>query len=247
LPHFIPARVRIHPDIAMRLAMDMIFKAALIAHIASGSLALLAGLVPLVTGKGGPLHRRVGRWFRSLMMAVIGTAALMTAIAIKPYFAALTAAAAIGCFSGLRVLKRKRSDIDSRQRATMLDWAVTLLILAVATFLATLAAKGEGGNNATVFRALVGGAIAYAAYDLWRFSFPAAWPFFPRLWFYEHLVKMLGAYSAVVAAFSGSVLYFLPIPEPWKQLWPTILFHNLMIAMVLRYALKGRRQRRVPG
>jgi hypothetical protein len=106
-----------------------------------------------------------------------------------------------------------------------------------------LAARGEGGNNATVFRALVGAAFFYSLYDLFRFAFPAAWPFFPRLWFYEHLVKMLGAYSAVVAAFSGSVLYFLPIPEPWKQLWPTILFHLLITAMVLWHAMKGRRKR----
>jgi hypothetical protein len=178
------------------------------------------------------------------MIAVIGTAALMSVLAMKPYFAALTTAAAIGCFSGLRVLKRKRPDIDATQRAKPLDWAVTLLILAAGILLTVLAANGEVGNNRTVFRALIGATIAYAAYDLWRFTFPAAWPFFPRLWFYEHLVKMLGAYSAVVAAFSGSVLYFLPIPEPWKQLWPTILFHNLMILMVMWYAIKARRTRK---
>ena len=162
---------------------------------------------------------------------------------MKPYFAALTAAAAIGCFSGIRVLKRKRPDIDPGQRAQPLDWAVTLLLLGVGILLAVLAFKGEVGNNATVFTALVGATLFYTLYDVYRFAFPAAWPFFPRLWFYEHLVKMLGAYSAVVAAFTGSVLYFLPIPEPWKQLWPTILFHNLMIVMVIWYALKGRRER----
>lgn len=221
----------------------MLFSAALVTHIATGTLALGTGLLPLVTAKGGFLHRRTGAWFRSLMVAVIGTAAVMTLIALKPYFAALTAAAAIGCFSGLRVLKRKRPDSDPAQRAKAIDWTVTLLILGISILLAVLAARGEGGNDATVFRALIGGAIFYALYDLWRFAFPAAWPFFPRLWFYEHLVKMLGAYSAVVAAFSGSVLHFLPIPEPWKQLWPTILFHNLMILMVLWYAIKGRRHR----
>jgi hypothetical protein len=222
----------------------MLFKIALVARIAAGTLALGAGFLPLVTSKGGALHRRSGRSFRTLLIAVIGTAALMTLIAMKPYFAALTAAAAIGSFSGLRVLNRKRPDIDPDQRAKPLDWAVTRLIFFLGILLAGLAFNGEVGNNATVFMALVGATIFYSLYDLLRFAFPAAWPFFPRLWFYEHLVNMLGAYSAVVAAFSGSVLYFLPIPDPWKQLWPTILFHNLMIISVLWYTMKGRSARR---
>jgi hypothetical protein len=96
---------------------------------------------------------------------------------------------------------------------------------------------------------LLGGAGAYLLWDCWRFLFPAAWPFFPNLWFYEHLVKMLASLSAVVSAFSGSVLHFLPIAEPWKQLWSTILFHNLIIVMIVWYAFlrkrfKGWRARR---
>lgn len=223
--------------------MDMLFNAALAVHVASGSLALLTGLVPILTAKGSARHRAWGGWFRSLMAAVIGSAGLMTVLAMKPYFAALTSAAAIGCFSGLRVLRRKRPDLDPAGRARPLDWIVTLGLLATGLWLAALAARGEAGPNATVFNSLVAATVVYCLYDLWRFARPAAWPFFPRLWFYEHLVKMLGAYSAVVAAFSGSVLYFLPIPEPWKQLWSTILFHNLMIGFVLWYALKGRNTR----
>jgi hypothetical protein len=181
------------------------------------------------------------------MFVVLGSAGLLTVLAYKPYFAALTIGAAISTFSGLRVLRRKRPDIDPAQRARPLDWAVTISAMGVLLLLARLAAQGEEGDNAAVFYALLAGAGVYAAYDLWRFLFPAAWPFFPRLWFYEHLIKMLASYSAVVAAFSGSVLYFLPIPEPWKQLWPTILFHNLMIGFVLWYAVFSKKGRVAPG
>lgn len=224
--------------------MDILFKAVLAAHIFSGSAALLAGIVPIVSAKGGGLHRRAGRAFGRCMYGVIGSAALMSLLALKPYFAALTAAAAIGCFSGLRVLRRKRPDLEPRDRAGAVDWLVTCGLLAVGLALGLLAIRGEAGSNAVVFRSLVSATIVYSLYDLWRFAFPAAWPFFPRLWFYEHLVKMLGAYSAVVAAFSGSVLYFLPIPEPWKQLWPSILFHSLILCFILRHALAGRKTRK---
>jgi uncharacterized membrane protein len=224
--------------------MQILFYAALGVHITSGTLAVLLGLLPLFTAKGGARHRRTGRWYRNLMVLVIGSAVVMTLIAMKPYFAALTLGAGISTFSGLRVLKRKRPDIDPAQRAEALDWGVVAAGLIVAFILLVAAARGEVGPSPVVLHSLIGAAIAYLLWDLWRFVFPAAWPFFPRLWFYEHLVKMLASLSAVVAAFSGSVLHFLPIAEPWKQLWSTILFHNLMVAMIIWYAFLRRRVRK---
>jgi uncharacterized membrane protein len=232
------------PRPLQRGGMDTFFSTALGLHIASGSIALALGLIPILTAKGGFSHRRFGRWYGRTMYLVIGSAAVMTAVAVKPYFAALTLGAAISTFSGIRVLKRKRPDLDPLQRARPLDWAFLMGAALLLLLLLGLAVAGEVGQNATVFYALIGGAGAYLLWDAWRFRFPIAWPFFPRLWFYEHLVKMLASYSAVVAAFSGSVLHFLPIPEPWKQLWSTILFHNLMIGFILWHSVKQRRARR---
>lgn len=223
--------------------MDLLFSAALVIHIASGSVALLLGLPPLLTAKGGRRHRRAGRFYARIMYVVLGSAAAMAMIALKPYFAALTVGAATSTFSGLRVLGRKRPDLDAGQRARPLDWAFLAGAASLLLLLLGNALAGGTGENATVFYALIGGAGAYLLWDLWRFLFPAAWPFFPNLWFYEHLAKMLASYSAVVAAFSGSVLYFLPIPEPWKQLWSTILFHNLMIGFILWYAVVRKRMK----
>jgi uncharacterized membrane protein YuzA (DUF378 family) len=224
--------------------MNAIFYTALCVHIASGSAALLVGLPTLITAKGERTHRRLGRWFMLSMYGVLGSAAVMTLVALKPYFAALTVGAAISTFSGLRVLRRKRPDLDPGQRATPLDWGFTSAAAALLLVLLSTALRGEVGQNATVFYALIGGAAAYTLWDLWRFASPLGWPFFPKLWFYEHLVKMIASLSAVVAAFSGSVLHFLPIPEPWKQLWSTILFHNVMIGMIIWYALIQPRLRR---
>jgi len=227
--------------------MSIMSNGALVAHIAAGTVALATGLLPIFVSKGGALHRRAGRWFLRAMSVVLGSAAMLTLLAYNPYFAALTIGAGISTFSGVRVLRRKRPDIDPAQRAKPLDWAVTIGAIATLVFLGLLALQGEQGHNATVFYSLLVGAGIYAVYDVWRFLFPAAWPFFPRLWFYEHLVKMLASCSAVVAAFSGSVLYFLPIAEPWKQLWPTLLFHNLMIGFILWYAIFSKWRRAVPA
>jgi lactate dehydrogenase-like 2-hydroxyacid dehydrogenase len=140
----------------------------------------------------------------------------------------------MGVFSGERVLRRKRGE-----RAEALDWIVTLAIISVATFLAVLLARGDVTRNIAVVRALSYGTLSYALYDVYRFIRPKAWPYTPRLWLYEHIVKMIGGYSGAVAAFSGSVLVLFP--PPWRQLWATVSGWILAVAMVVYYARQGRR------
>ncbi|WAC25231.1 hypothetical protein [Blastomonas sp. SL216] len=170
------------------------------------------------------------------MMGVLASAALLTVLALNPYFAALTLSATLGVFSGIRVLRRKRPDREATDRATALDWAVTVTLLALSFALLTYTAAGGVQHRQPFIYALTGATILYAGYDVLRFLRPAEWPFFPRLWLYEHMVKMLGAFAAVLSAFSGSVLTFIPIPDPWKQLWPTILFYLITIMMIARNA-----------
>ncbi len=209
------------------------FKGLLILHIIAGTLAVLAGTVAVSVPKpvrsDSRLHRRFGRLFQLLMAFVLGTAALMTVIRFNAYFAGLTAAALMGVFSGERVLGRKNGE-----RAKPLDWLVTLLILSVAGYLAYLLAMNRVTKNVPVVRALAYGTSAYAFYDVYRFLVPRAWPFRPRLWLYEHIVKMIGGYSGAVAAFSGSVLVMFP--PPWRQLWATFAGWILAVGMVVYYA-----------
>ena len=211
------------------------FKTLLVINIATGTLAVLAGTVAVAVPKPfravSLLHRRAGRVFQLLMTFVLGTAALMTIIRFNAYFAGLTAAALMGVFSGERVLGRK-----SGERAKPLDWIVTLSIIAVAGYLAYLLQTGRVTKNVLVVRALAYGTSAYAFYDVYRFLFPRAWPFRPRLWLYEHIVKMIGGYSGAVAAFSGSVLVMFP--PPWRQLWATAAGWVLAVVMVVFYARK---------
>lgn len=208
----------------------------LAAHVVAGTLAVIGGLVALVLPKlsrGGRAHRRAGRAFLRCMLVVLGSATGLTLMSLDPYFAGLTASAALGTFSGYRVLRRKRPDLDPRQRATALDWAVTVLLLGVAAGLLALVQLGSVTRNLPVVYALGYGTATYALYDLWRFARPTAFPFGPNLWLYEHLVKMLGAYSGAVAAFSGSVLVFLD--PPWRQLWATAAGQTLCVILVVYY------------
>jgi len=214
----------------------------LVAHIIAGSLAVVVGLVALVTPKpvlaAGRTHKKSGRLFLYTMCVVIGTATVLTLISLNPYFAGLTAASTVAVFSGYRVLSRKRPDLDATHRARAVDWIVTLVIFGVGVLLIALGAAGGITKNLPVVYSLGIGSVLYAGYDLYRFARPLAFPFSPNLWLYEHLVKMIGGYFGAVAAFSGSVLLLLP--EPWRQLWATSLGQTLAVVLVIYYRRKLR-------
>ncbi len=208
-------------------------------HIAAGAVAVPVGAAALATRKGGRSHRNAGRLYYSAMTIVIGAAAVLSALRREPYLAGLTAAAAIATFSGRRVLLRRRPDLDPAQRAAPADWALALAALAVGLLLFGLAAAGVKVANAAVAHSLAGASVLYGLYDLARFARPVAWPFSPRLWLYEHVVKMTGGYFGAVAAFSGNALPGLP--EPWRQLWAPMVGQALVFYFLLRL------RRRAPG
>lgn len=218
----------------------LIFPPALALHVGCGLLLVGVGLLPILSRRGSRLHRASGRVFVGLMSALLAAAWVMTALRFNAYFAALSATASITVFSGTRVLRRKRPDLDPRQRATALDWAATLGVLAIGAWVLLLVVQGRTGNKAAVSAALVYACFTYGAWDLWRFLRPTAWPFSPNLWTYEHLVKMLSAYGAVISAFSGNFLTFLP--TPWSQLWPTLLFQPMAVIWIVVLATRRRRR-----
>ncbi|HYF21771.1 MAG TPA: hypothetical protein VD929_00090 [Caulobacteraceae bacterium] len=221
--------------------MEPIITAFLAVHIVSGTGALFCGALPIFAPKRKGFHTRWGKCFAACMWGVLGSAIVLTLISRNAYFAALTTSATLGCFSGLRALRRKRPDVRQDDRATGLDWAVTIAALGVALLLAGLQVQGHVKGTPAVVWSLLAGAFVVGGYDLLRFAFPAAWPFFPRLWFYEHLVKILTSYAAVLSAFSGSIAFRF-LPDPWKQLWAPIAVQILILGMILWYARQNRRR-----
>lgn len=219
--------------------MEQVFAPTLALHITCGLAAVVVGVAPILARKGSRLHRLSGRVFVVLMGVMLAAAWVMTALHFNAYFAALSATASIGLFSGCRVLRRKRPDRDPAQRATALDWTATLAVVAIGAWVLALLLTGDSDAPRAPAIALVWGAFLIGGWDLWRFARPADWPFSPELWTYEHLVKMLGAYGAVLSAFSGNFLTFLP--TPWSQLWPTLLFQPMAVIWIAVLAVRRRR------
>lgn len=219
--------------------MTSLFLPTLALHITCGLTASLVGLMPIFTRKGSRLHRLSGRLFAGLMATLLACAWLMTALHFSIYFLALSATATMTLFSGVRVLGRKRPDVRRGDRAKPLDWIVTLGGVGTGLWVLLLVVTGQTGDMAAVSSALAYGALVYGGWDLWRFARPTDWPFSPNLWNYEHLAKMLGAYGAVLSAFSGNFLAF--IPTPWSQIWPTVLFQTVTMIWIVVLIVRRRR------
>lgn len=215
-----------------------VFTSLLFLHIGTGLCAVAVGLLPVLARKGSRLHRLSGRVFAGLMIALLICAWAMTALRPDPYFLGLSATASLTLFSGLRVLGRKRPDLNPGDRARPLDWIVTLAVASIGLLMAWMAIQGYGDTPPQILIALACGALSMGGWDLWRFSRPLDWPFSPRLWTYEHLWKMLGAYGAVLSAFSGNFLTLLP--PPWSALWPTVLFQSLTVIWIAVLVVRSR-------
>ena len=215
-----------------------IYPFLLAVHIAAGLGTVLIGIAPVLTRKGSRLHRLAGRAFAVLMAVLLACAWAMTALKMDTYLLALSASASLTLFSGLRVLGRKRPDLRHGDRATATDWMVTLALAGVGLLILWLILTGRSSGPAAISFALVYATFSMGGWDLWRFLRPTDWPFSPELWRYEHLWKMLGAYSAVLSAFSGNFLRFLP--SPWSALWPTLLFQTLTVIWIAVLVIQRR-------
>lgn len=219
-----------------------LFPYVLALHIAAGCVVILIGLVPMLTRKGSVAHRISGRVFSIVMAVVLAAAWLMTALKPNPYFLGLSASATLTLFSGLRVLGRKRPDIRRQDRARPLDYIVTVSIIVAGLAPTCMAFAGVGAAPPAIAGAMAYGVLSIGLWDLWRFARPTDWPFNSALWMYEHLWKMIGAYSAALSAFSGNFLTL--VPAPWSALWPTILFQTVTLAWIVRLM---RRRRPLPA
>ena len=215
-----------------------VFSSLLSVHIAAGLCAVGVGLLPITARKGSRLHRLSGRVFAGFMILLLICAWAMTALRPDPYFLGLSATASLTLVSGLRVLGRKRPDLSAADRAGPLDWIATLAAAGIGLLTVWMAIRGYGDTPPQILIALAYGALSLSGWDLWRFSRPLDWPFSPRLWTFEHLWKMLGAYGAVLSAFSGNFLAFLP--PPWSALWPTVLFQSLSVVWIAALIVRSR-------
>jgi len=171
-------------------------------HIAGGTAALLSMLIPLVTKKGGPTHRRAGWVFVSGMTIVSTTAFLLAGTRWLTdsstqgreagaflFFVAILTATSVS--AGVRVLRAKSR--TGRQRHPWdIAWPTLLTTSSIA---AALYGLSTGHHLFTAF-AVIGLFVGSGQLAYWLTP-----PSHPMHWWFEHMASMLGSCIAATTAF----------------------------------------------
>lgn len=172
---------------------DLLHTLNITLHVSTGLLALTMGLWQLAAPKGGPTHRRRGRWLLALAGGSVASAGLGALLfRPRPDLQAVSLLVAYQLYSGWRCLRLPR-----RGRG-LIDWGPAALLAASA---AAMLAAQEHFWPTPVVQSVAFAMIFTAAYDLIRMTFPLRWRHFlnpaEHAW---RLCAVIGAMASVAAA-----------------------------------------------
>jgi hypothetical protein len=200
-----------------------------------GALGLACGLVPMLSAKGSPIHRRAGRVFVVLAGIVIATALLADLLLPQPLaLLAATLSAAYQYLASLRSLALRNHG------PTLIDTLLAMAALAGCAWL--LLSMGTGRASASwspiIGYSIAGYVTALALYDLSRPLWAAYW--LARIRPLDHGLKMTGCYFAMLSAGAGNTLRAW---QPWSQVVPSSLGTLVLLVFAIAYL---RRRRMIP-
>ena len=205
---------------------NLLHNTNIIMHVIFGSTALALGLIALLSQKGNRLHKKSGKLFLWCLIVVIITGLIGVFVFNRNTFLlVITADSAYLGFSGYSVLKHKNNKIR------ILDVFVALLtLLSVFYFLYYFKSIGMIWSPIIIY-STVGYLLFIITYDFLRYLIPKSR--YKNLWLYEHILKMVSAFSAILSAFSGTVFENY---QPYSQFLPSTLCMVIAIGFIFYYA-----------
>lgn len=214
--------------------IEMFLSLMLVIHIAGGTIALLSGLVSMLSVKGGATHRLAGKiYFWSMTAVFIG--ALIIAIAHKLDFLLMVA-----FFSyymtvrGYRILSLKK--LYQGQKASSIDWIISIVsgifILTLFGWGVWVLFQGVSMGIVAIAFGTIGSSFLYS--DIKQFITP---PKQKMHWWYGHISSMGGSYISAVTAF---VVVNIQLPQQQWILWvlPGMVGGILIGRTIRKYKMK---------
>lgn len=203
----------------------LLHKSNIILHVSTGSLALLIGLLILLKYKGDRVHRIFGRIFLGLLTIVIFTGLIGVFVFNRNSFLlVITTLSGYLGFSGFRAV-RNRSNTP-----TILDISAALIALAaVSFFLWYFHSVGMIWSPIIIYSTVCYLLLAIG-YDLGRYLINES--AYQKLWLYEHILKLVSAFSGLLSAFTGTVF---PQYQPYSQFLPSILGSLIALYFMIEF------------
>lgn len=201
--------------------MELIYKGALMLHIASGFTALLMGLVALISKKGQKTHKRSGMIFFISMLGVSFSALFMSYL--KPSVFLFH----IGIFALYQNVSGYRATRNKSLKPAIFDWAMLLIsavnsVMMIVTLNIVLVVFGF------ISASLVFGELRIYITHLRNREVPKL------QWLTQHIGMMIGTYIATSTAFVVvNVSNVNPSWLPW--ILPTVFGVPLIVYFTRKY------------
>src|ERR1044072_1329958 len=204
--------------------MELIHHINIIIHVVSGSIALRTGLTALSVCKGGKLHIRFGWYFTRMIILVILTGLVGIFVFRRNNFLlVITLLSAYNCFSGIRALRLKG------RRPEAIDYLAPVIVTGSALYyLYYIQSAGLYWSPVIIYSTL-GALFLVCTYDLLKWAMPGS--LLQSAVLYEHVYKMISAFSAITSAFSGTVLSQY---KPYSQFLPSAIGMICIIVIFIR-------------
>jgi uncharacterized membrane protein len=204
-------------------------KANIIVHVSTGLIALILGITALTTPKGRKTHRKSGKLFLCFLTIVVFTGLLGVLIfKVNQFLLVITVLSGYNAYSGIRVLKNKTNQINRQD--------ILVGIFAASTgiyFIFYMKSIGMFWSPVIIY-ATLGALFSMILYDILRYLIPSKK--YGNLWLYEHIYKMIAAFTALLAAATGTVFDEY---QPHSQYLPSLFGTVLTIVFIVYFYRKN--------
>ncbi len=211
--------------------MQMLHSFNISLHVLAGTVALVIGLLALTVRKPSARHFRYGRYFLYLLAVVVGTGFTgLLFFRSSSFLLMLTLLAGYDGYAGYRAVQLRA------RRSSRADALVAAATLTAGLLYVGYLRQADGNWAAPVVYSTLAALALVTGYDLLKHCW-----LHERLksgWLYEHIYKMVSAYSAILSAFTGTVL---PGFKPYSQLGPSVLCLWLIVFFIWREAVSRRK------
>lgn len=205
--------------------MDIAHNSNIILHVITGIIALLLGIIALLSTKGKKIHTKSGNYFLKLIIIVIITGMIGVFVFKRNTFLlVITVLTGYVSFSGYRVLRTKA---NTPKRIDIIVAILSLLVLAY--FLYYFKSIGMIWSPIIIY-STVGALLLVISYDFIRYLIPKETYKKHRIWLYEHIYKMTSAFSGLLSAFTGTVLDKY---QPHSQYIPSVIGILIIIGFMI--------------
>ncbi|NHF61273.1 hypothetical protein FK220_018110 [Flavobacteriaceae bacterium TP-CH-4] len=211
--------------------MEIVHQSNIILHVVTGSIALLLGLIALLSTKGDTLHTRSGKYFLRFISVVILTGLIGVFIfGRNTFLLVITVLSGYVSFSGYRTLVLKTNE----PKITDILVAVgSLLVLAY--FLYYFKSIGMIWSPIIIY-STVGAFLFIVIYDFLRYFISTEKYKMHKIWLYEHIYKMTSAFAALLSAFIGTVFEKY---QPHSQYIPSVMGILIIIGFMVYFKKFG--------